>query len=153
MRIFSIPNASLSNGPFPSKDIDDDFDDEAHGSHSSDNSLERRIFSTQTASLSNGPFPSKDIDEDLDDDVVLLHDDMIASVVSTCAPKLYQSWADINHEVSLMALRSNKQALHPFLPTLIPNNATYSFFFECVLSTYIASACGICLRLYFNMVL
>jgi hypothetical protein len=77
----------------------------------------------------------------------------MASVDSQVAPKLYQSWADINHEVSLMSLRTNKQALHPFLPRLIPNNAKYCFFFECILATYISSTCGICLRLYFNMVL
>ena len=132
--------------PAPSTSDDDDI-------HCFEDSLARRIVSTQTASLSNGPIPSKDIAEDFDDDVVLLHDDMMASVDSTVAPKMYQSWADINHEVSMMALRTNKQALHPFLPTLTPNNAKYCVFSECTLYTYISSACGICLRLYFHMVL
>jgi hypothetical protein len=82
--------------PAPSTSDDDDI-------HCFEDSLARRIVSTQTASLSNGPIPSKDIAEDFDDDVVLLDDDMMASVDSTVAPKMYQSWADINHEVSMMA--------------------------------------------------
>jgi hypothetical protein len=92
-----------------------------------DATLERRISSPQTGSLSNGPFPDKDIDED-DDDVVVLDEDMMASVDTTVAPNLYNSWADINHEVSLMALRTNKQAFHPLLPLLIRNNAKYFCF-------------------------
>ncbi len=109
---------------------------DAYDSYCSTDSLEQRsIWSKQTSSLSNGPFTDKDIDEDDDDDVVLLHEAMMASVNSTVAPKSYQSWADINHEVSLMALRTNKQALHRFPPTLVPYNAKRFVFFECIYST------------------
>ena len=75
----------------------------------------------------------------------------MASVDTTVAPNLYNSWADINHEVSLMALRTNKQAFHPLLPLLIRNNAKYFLFCEYIYFIYISCTCGVCLRLYFNM--